>query len=377
MLAGRHRDTEASRVDLEFQEVLKQIDEDLRPYRLTNITLEMVESSYCSCTHSSWRLQVVNGSMYVAGEIKPYQTRNESVKRQLLELVRLEGPLPDLDIYFDSQDHAEYCPLGESEACKVRGPHLQQAKKPENDHLILIPGPTFGGWPEVKFSKWVEMQQTMGLAAQQNPWEERDPALFFIGCNLGPQRNVLFDNQEAIRRDHPEVSINWICWDDPALVPPVFDFCKHKHLLNVMGSSWSSRAKYLFLCGSTVVFPDSPFFEFWYRILVNGHNVVRTPAITRENRGEPMLEAARALLANETDAKRMADNAWFTGMTTLSPENLRRYWRRLLTEYAALQTFKPTVHPDAIPLHLSLSHPKFFLPHERSCDQSVCPRKAH
>ena len=63
-------------------------------------------------------VQVVNGSMYVAGEIKPYQTRNESVKRQLMELVRLTGPLPDLDVYFDSQDHAEYCLAGTSDACK-------------------------------------------------------------------------------------------------------------------------------------------------------------------------------------------------------------------------------------------------------------------
>lgn len=73
----------------------------------------------CPCLTFAVFLQVVNGSMYVAGEIKPYQTRNESVKRQLLEMVRLEGPLPDLDVYFDSQDHAEYCPLsGTSDACK-------------------------------------------------------------------------------------------------------------------------------------------------------------------------------------------------------------------------------------------------------------------
>ncbi|KAK9802733.1 hypothetical protein WJX73_004749 [Symbiochloris irregularis] len=258
ILAGRHRDAEAYPEDQGFQEAFDQIGEDLRPYRQTGITLEMVESSYCSCTHNGWRLQVVNGSM-------------------------------------------------------VRGPHLQQAKKLENEHLILHPGPSFGGWPEVKFSKWVEMQQTMGLAAQQYPWEERDPALFFAGCNLGPQRNVLFDNQEMIRRDHPEASINWICWERPELVPPVFDFCKHKHLLNIMGNSWSSRLKYLFLCGSTVVFPESPYIEFWYKLLKHGHNVVRTPEITRENRGEPLLEAARALIANETNAKRLAANAWHTG----------------------------------------------------------------
>lgn len=63
-------------------------------------------------------MQVVNGSMYVAGEIKPYQSRNSSVKRQLLEMVRLSGPLPDVDMYFDSQDHAETCALGVSEACR-------------------------------------------------------------------------------------------------------------------------------------------------------------------------------------------------------------------------------------------------------------------
>ena len=56
--------------------------------------------------------------MYVVGEVKPYQSRQESVKRQLLELVRIDGPLPDIDIFIDSQDHAEYCPLGTNDACR-------------------------------------------------------------------------------------------------------------------------------------------------------------------------------------------------------------------------------------------------------------------
>ena len=103
-----------------------------------------------------------------------------------------------------------------------------------------------------------------------------------------------------------QVQIKWIDWGRPETTLPVVDFCKYQHLLNLPGTSWSSRAKYLFLCRSTVVMPDSEFIEFWYRGLKDGHNIVKVPRITPENRGEPMFAAARDLIADEAKAKRCA-----------------------------------------------------------------------
>ena len=57
--------------------------------------------------------QVVKGQMYVAGEIAPWQSRHEYIKHQLLELARVDGQLPDVDIYVASTDFPEYCDITE------------------------------------------------------------------------------------------------------------------------------------------------------------------------------------------------------------------------------------------------------------------------
>lgn len=54
-------------------------------------------------------LQVVKGQMFVVGEVAPWQSRHEYIKHQLLELARVDKKLPDLDMYFASEDIPEYC----------------------------------------------------------------------------------------------------------------------------------------------------------------------------------------------------------------------------------------------------------------------------
>lgn len=49
----------------------------------------------------------------MAGEIAPWQTRQMHIKKQLLELYRTDGGLPDVDIYFGSTDFPEPCDISE------------------------------------------------------------------------------------------------------------------------------------------------------------------------------------------------------------------------------------------------------------------------
>ena len=55
----------------------------------------------------------------------------------------------------------------------------------------------------------------------------------------------------------------------------------------------------------------------------------------------------------------------------LTTETIQEYWRRLLNHYAARQTFKPSKHVDAVPLHVSLKHPVHVTPEGRTC--TICP----
>ena len=51
--------------------------------------------------------------MFVVGEVAPWQSRHEYIKHQLLELARVDKKLPDLDMYFASEDIPEYCDSSE------------------------------------------------------------------------------------------------------------------------------------------------------------------------------------------------------------------------------------------------------------------------
>ena len=65
---------------------------------------------------------------------------------------------------------------------------------------------------------------------------------------------------------HPSSSANWL----------------YRYLLHLSGVAYSSRLKYLLLCGSAVVFPhkgEHEHVEFWQHLLKDRHNIVLTGAV--------------------------------------------------------------------------------------------------
>lgn len=101
-----------------------------------------------------------------------------------------------------------------------------------------------------------------------------------------------------------QLDVRWKSWDRPETLMDVHHFCSWQHLLNLEGHSWSSRLKYLLLCRSTIVMADSPWVEFWYRALQPDKNCLAVPAVTQENKGHALVEAAQWLLDNKDAAHR-------------------------------------------------------------------------
>ena len=58
------------------------------------LLLLQVEQAYCQGSRGSFRLQVINGSAWIAGETPSFESRLLNLKRQLLHLY-LEGHLPE------------------------------------------------------------------------------------------------------------------------------------------------------------------------------------------------------------------------------------------------------------------------------------------
>ena len=103
---------------------------------------------------------------------------------------------------------------------------------------------------------------------------------------------------------HVQMDIRWVNWADPHTLTPLHDFCEFRHLLHLAGCSWSSRLKYLMLCRATIVFPKSPYLEFWYRALTPGKNVLVTPEMVRPEAATHLVDVARRLQKDEALAQR-------------------------------------------------------------------------
>lgn len=83
-------------------EYFRWIYEDLRPWRETGITREMVERARRT---ANFRLVILNGRAYVETYQKSFQSRDVFTLWGILQLLRMyPGKVPDLDLMFDCVD---------------------------------------------------------------------------------------------------------------------------------------------------------------------------------------------------------------------------------------------------------------------------------
>ena len=80
--------------------------------------------------------------------------------------------------------------------------------------------------------------------------------------------------------------------------------------------------------------------------------------VSHDNQGSPILNAVFDLQKNETWAQLVGEAGRYLAKEILHPDNIAMYWAELITQYSALQTFQPSVHPDAVPLEVALLRPE-------------------
>lgn len=74
------------------------------------------------------------------------------------------------------------------------------------------------------------------------------------------------------------------------------------------------------------------------------------------------------LQENETLARTVGEAGRYLVTEVLHPDNVALYWAELITQYSNLMTWKPTVHPDAVPLEVALLRPaRTYAISERTC----------
>ena len=196
----------------------------------------------------------------------------------------------------------------------------------------------------------------LATAAAQTGWSSRREVAFFRGSIYwfqGHGRTRAFARSLVAPS---EIDADWYEeLDTSALetdgLPHFGDLsrhARHKYLLSLEGHSfWSFRLRQLSFLGSAVLHQASPCHEFWHALLRPYEHYLPVARDLADLR--LLLRYARR---HDASTERMASR-----MRRLAPKLLSRravlgYVQELLTQYAALQTQRVSVHPKATPLGL-------------------------
>lgn len=120
------------------------IHEDLKPWKSTGITRDMVERGR---NVSHFRLVIVNGKVYVQKLGKVYQTRDVFTIWGILQLLRLyPGKIPDLDLMFQCGDKTVILKKNFQGPQALSPPPVFHYCGDEISHDIVFPDWSFWGW---------------------------------------------------------------------------------------------------------------------------------------------------------------------------------------------------------------------------------------
>lgn len=84
--------------------LFEQIAADLAPYAACGISKAMIDGVYCGIQDPGFRVQIKRNKVFIAGEVKGFQSRNRNIKLALLDLASHYTKLPDVDFVVGTAD---------------------------------------------------------------------------------------------------------------------------------------------------------------------------------------------------------------------------------------------------------------------------------
>ncbi|CAL4996592.1 unnamed protein product [Urochloa decumbens] len=337
--SSRHNDTRCP-------EYFRFIHRDLSPWReTTGITREAVERGR---GRAAFRLVVVSGRAYVETYHRVFQTRDTFTQWGIAQLLaRYPGRVPDLDLMFNCEDMPEVQAADFPQHSDA--PPLFRYCKDDATLDIVFPDWSFWGWPEVNIRPWAPLLEEMAAETARLPWAEREPYAYWKG-----NPSVSADRHDLLRCNKTE---EWKArvfaqdWD--AAIRAGFrgsnlaEQCRYRYKIFVRGRSWSVSDKYILACDSPELRVDTPFHDFFSRGLVAGKHYWPIDPATK-------CAAIRLAVdwgnAHPAEARRMAEEGSGFAREDLAMDYVYDYMLHLLTEYAKLLRYKPTVPEKAVEL---------------------------
>ena len=341
----------------------------------------------------SWRVRVINGTMYLKMiSAQAHWAERSNVLRVLLAAVRSAGP-PSQGPSNGSRAHGVSPSYGSAHHMAgrmrtIRAEHRSSVALPSdvdivymhndnditpyktrqfepgsnrssylplltNSHMpgrpsIPVPDFSWAGW-STHTPPWCQLYKTIA-AAGTNPWHNRTDAAFFSGgLGTGGDRRRL--RGLAMYKNGSETEVGkeflhvrdvapqfftpargaWKVKKGRAQILPMTEPCRYRYSLSIPGYGYSNRLKSLLLCGGVVIHKVHPSAEFFMPLLEDGHNIVMVKKIA------DIIPAVQMLRANASHARRIANAGRNLALSQLHNDRVLDYWRALLRSYSSVQ----------------------------------------
>ena len=331
---------------------------EMQTFSKRKIVKEDIENMSASCANCH-RIQIINNTLYhvPSKTAFEYETRSRSVKTVLKLVTDTFSNFTDMDLFFNVEDttglgHFNDVLFNVPVFALTKSKNVKHGLRHEN--IILMPCFTLWSWPEARAGRWKGKLNSILNAGLRLKFEERTSKAFWRGVfnnegrtwfhSLSVKYPNLVDVQQNVWSKHD----NALPLVGSEAYTTLEDHCKFKYLLHIEGGSYSSRLKYLLLCGSTVIYDRGNHWdEYWYHLLEHNQNVILFEKRGNEDEFKKLHEF---LSKNEDKAKEIGNQGRQLVSHYLSENAISCFWWKILDEYGKLIGYKPTLHPDAIPM---------------------------
>ncbi|CAF1093336.1 unnamed protein product, partial [Adineta ricciae] len=296
--------------------------------------IENLSNSCLSCHH----IQIIQNKLYIIPRPNAfnYQTRSRSVKLLIKQMMDTFPNIPDLDLFFHVDDAVEL-PNGLNDV-RFNVPIFAFTKTNKTkrgvrpDAIIPMPCFTLWSWPEVRAGRWTKASQSILNASHSIEYEKRVLKLFWRGVRTW--KRTWFLRTAKLYPDTMDLApVSWQKGTDSLAYKASFsyrtleDHCNYKYLVHLEGNTYSSRLKYLLLCGSPVIFnPLQAWEEYWYHLLKDRENIMLFEEAGNEAAFNRTLDF---LMHNEKRAKEIGRRGQQLVLDYLNEHAVSSYWSKL------------------------------------------------
>ncbi|XP_054781274.1 uncharacterized protein LOC129288627 [Prosopis cineraria] len=327
-------------------EYFRWIHEDLKPWKRTGITRDMVELGK---SLADFRLVIHKGKAYVETYRRSFQTRDVFTLWGISQLLKMyPGKVPDLELLFHCGD------LSKVNKRDYLGSHprMPTLVPPPLFHYcgddttfdIVFPDWSFWGWGELNIRPWETLLKDIEEGNRKMKWKDRIPYAFWKGNpTTSPIRNKLLKCNASHQHD-AYAHIYSLSWDKEIQQnfknTKLENQCTHRYNIYAEGRTWSVSEKYILACDSMTMFIEPKNYDFYTRSLVPMQHYwpIRPKKICND-----IKFAVEWGNSHHNQAQKIGREGTKFLQEQVKMKYVYDYMLHVLREYASLMKFKPVI----------------------------------